>query len=117
MRTKMTRFVTVIGELYLRSKYCKSRRRRRKSISGLKRPVFEKAGLSASHGLIVLDIADGDCKAMKRFILKVASSSLSVLQAVLVKASKMLEEPPPEMSVQWNKKIMRKLEMTTILVG
>jgi hypothetical protein len=28
-----------------------------------------------------------------------------------------MEEPPPEMSVQWNKKIMRKLEMARILVG
>jgi hypothetical protein len=44
-----------------------------------KRSVFYKRGLSASHSLIVLDIADGEGKAMKRFILKVASSSLSGL--------------------------------------
>jgi hypothetical protein len=84
---------------------------------GRKRPVFERGGLSASDGLIVLDIADGEGKPMKRFILKVASSSLSVLKAVLVKASKMMEDPPREMSVQWNKKIMRKLEIMRILVG
>jgi hypothetical protein len=44
---------------------------------------------------------------MKRFILKAASSSLSVLEAVLVKASKMMEQPPREMLPQSNKKIMR----------
>jgi hypothetical protein len=54
---------------------------------------------------------------MKRFILKAASSSLSVLEAVLVKASKMIEEPPREMSVQWNKNLVRKLEIMRILVG
>jgi hypothetical protein len=54
---------------------------------------------------------------MKWFILKVASSSLIVLQAVLGKASKMMEDPPREMLVQWNKKIMGKLEIMRILVG
>jgi hypothetical protein len=57
---------------------------------------------------------------MKRFVLKVTSSSLSVvsiLQAVLVKASTMMEEPPGEMSLQWNNKIVRKLGIMRILVA
>jgi hypothetical protein len=54
---------------------------------------------------------------MKRFILIVASSSLSVLQAVLGKASKMMDQPPREMSVQWNKKILGRFEIMRILLG
>jgi hypothetical protein len=34
-----------------------------------------------------------------------------------VQVSKMMEEPPTEMSAQSNKKIMRKLEIMRILVG
>jgi hypothetical protein len=54
---------------------------------------------------------------MKRVSLKVSSASLSILQAVLVKASKMMEEPPRQMPVQWNKKMIRKLEIMRILVN
>jgi hypothetical protein len=40
----------------------------------------------------------------------------SVLKAVLVKASKMMEEPPAEMSWQSNKKTVMKLQIMRILV-
>jgi hypothetical protein len=41
----------------------------------------------------------------------------SVLETVLVKASKMMEQPPRDMWPQSNKKIMMKLQIMRILVG
>jgi hypothetical protein len=41
----------------------------------------------------------------------------SALEAVLLKASKMMEQPPREMSPQSNKKIMMKLQIMRILMG